>query len=187
MYNVILYKGNYSQRQRLANRDNCIAYCEAHFNSSPRAAANYTCVIVGINASRTSKEWGAHYASQVGSAFNVPLWGKDGVVIGGFGGRGNYNLVLTAMPAILIEPLFCSNPEQADIIKSEQGQSKLAMILADSIKRFFPHGNVGFSVGHKYKTSRPKDRGAKIYGGGFESDFAEVILMRASKLLNENI
>ena len=88
------------------------------------------------------------------------------------------------MPALLLEPLFGSNPQHAEWIRSESGQQRLAQILVESIQRFFPGGGlVGFSVGHKYKTSRPNDRGAAVAGGGTEADFAELVLQKAHTLL----
>jgi hypothetical protein len=60
----------------------------------------------------------------------------------------------------------------------------LARILADSIIEAFPDGSrIGFSVGHKYKTSRPRDRGAAVYGGGTEADYAEIVMEKAKDIL----
>jgi uncharacterized protein YgiM (DUF1202 family) len=41
------------------------------------------------------------------------------------------------------------------------------------------------SVGHKYKTSQPHDRGASVYGGGTEADYAELLLIEVDKKLRE--
>jgi hypothetical protein len=91
------------------------------------------------------------------------------------------------MPAILLEPLFASNPQHADWIRSEAGQMRLAQVLSDSLQRFFQNGGlIGFSVGHKYKDSNPHDRGAPIHGGGLEADYAEKVLEK-TKLLLERI
>lgn len=184
MYNVNNYKGNYGVRQENANKDKCIAYVEHHFNSSKSPEADYTVVVVGSNASKTSCDWGRWYAKAVAKEFNVPVGGDKGILVGGYKGRGNANLRFTNMPAILVESLFASNPKHAGWIRSEQGQLRLAQVLRDSICHFFPKGGtIGFSVGHKYKTSRPKDRGAKVFGGGVEADFAEKVLEKAKTLL----
>ena len=62
----------------------------------------------------------------------------------------------------------------------------LARILAESIRRFIPGGGlIAFSVGHKYKTSSPNDRGAALAGGGTEADHAEKVLEKAAKLLTD--
>lgn len=184
MYQVKFYKGDYSARQRAANADGCAAYIEHHFNSSAGTAGNYAAVIVGANASNTSKNWACWYAQAVANSFGIGLGGDRGVVVGGFGGRGDGNVKLTKMPAILVEPLFANNPAHADWIRSKAGQERLAHILADSIQRCFPDGGlIGFSVGHKYKTSSPGDRGAAVYGGGTEADCAEAVLMKTATLL----
>ena len=88
------------------------------------------------------------------------------------------------MPVILLEPLFASNTNQAEIIRSENGRERLAKVLADSIRQYFPKGElIAFSVGHKYKTSSANDRGAAVIGGGNEADFAEMVLIKVQALL----
>jgi hypothetical protein len=78
------------------------------------------------------------------------------------------------MPAILLEPLFGSTPRHAEIIRSHEGQRKLAQVLVASILCMFPDGGLcGFSVGHKGKTSNPDDRGAAVHGTDLmEADYA---------------
>lgn len=175
---------DYWQRQKAANRDGCQAYVEAHFNSSSNSRADYALCIVGSNASQTSRNWGRWYSKAVADRFGSRVGGSDGILVGGYNGRGDGNIRRTTMPAILLEPMFCSNPAQADLIRSEFGQNALAQILVDSIRRFFPHGGtIGFSVGHKYKKSRPRDRGAALVGGGFEAEYAEIVLNKAAELL----
>ena len=185
MYEVRFYKGDYSERQRSANADQAIAYVEHHFNSSSSPTAEYTVVITGSNASQTSRNWGRWYAQAISREFEVPVGGDQGIMVGGYSGRGDGNLRHTDMPAILLEPLFASNPRHADIVRSEDGQMRLARVLVDSIKRFFPDGGlIAFSVGHKYKTSNPNDRGAALVGGGTEAEFAEKVLQKAEEMLH---
>ena len=141
-------------------------------------------VVTGSNASRTSKNWGRWYANAVATFFGTKVAGDNGILVGGWNGRGDGNLKHTAMPAILLEPLFASNPQHADIIRSESGQTDLARILVESIQRFFPDGGlIAFSVGHKYKKSSPNDRGADLAGGGSEADYAEKVLKKAAVML----
>lgn len=184
MYKVKFYKGNYTTRQHKANNDEAKAYVEHHFNSSSSSTANYAVVVTGSNASRTSKNWGRWYANAVATFFGTKVAGDNGILVGGWNGRGDGNLKHTAMPAILLEPLFASNPQHADIIRSESGQTDLARILVESIQRFFPDGGlIAFSVGHKYKKSSPNDRGADLAGGGSEADYAEKVLKKAAVML----
>lgn len=90
MYNVKLYKGDYLERQEQANSDNCVAYVEQHFNSSD-SMASYSMVVTGANASTTSKNWGKWYAEAVSREFNIPLGGDQGVLVGGYKGKGDGN------------------------------------------------------------------------------------------------
>ena len=184
MYEVRFYKGDYPARQQAANHDECVAYIEHHFNSTAGTGGNYACVVVGSNASNTSRNWARWYARTVADSFGIRLGGEAGVLVGSFNGRGDGNVKFTDMPAILVEPLFANNPDHAAWIRSDAGQDRLARILADSIQRCFPNGRlVAFSVGHKYKTSNPADRGADVYGGGCEADYAEIVLNKAAALL----
>jgi N-acetylmuramoyl-L-alanine amidase len=184
MYIVKFYTGDYRERQDEANRDRAVCYVEHHFNSCSDPDVGYTVVVVGSNASRTSREWGKWYASAVAREFGTKPGGDGGIKVGGFNGRGNANIVRTKMPAILVEPLFASNPNHAEIIRSGDGREKLAKILADSVRGFFPDGGlVAFSVGHKYKRSNPRDCGARVYGGGTEADYSEMVLVKAKEML----
>jgi N-acetylmuramoyl-L-alanine amidase len=184
MYQVKFFKGDYYARQAAANEDQCKLYVEQHFNSSASQSANYSVVVAGYNASQTSKNWGRWYARAVSQEFDIPVGGDSGLLVGGYNGRGDYNLRFTNMPAILLEPFFVSNPQTAELIKTEAAQYRLANILTESIQRFLPAGGlVGFSVGHKYKTSSPNDRGAAVFGGGTEADIAEAVLLKAQQQL----
>jgi hypothetical protein len=184
MYKVKFYQGDYLQRQQAANADRAAAYVEHHFNSSTSPSANYAVVVVGSNASSTSRNWGRWYAKAVAEQFGTKVGGDGGILVGGWDGRGDGNVKHTQMPAVLLEPLFASHPLQAEAIRSEAGQATLARILAESIRRFIPGGGlIAFSVGHKYKTSNPRDRGAALAGGGNEADHAELVLQKAAQLL----
>jgi N-acetylmuramoyl-L-alanine amidase len=183
-YAVKWYSGEYSERQRAANADRAVLYVEHHFNSVDNPAADYTCVIVGSNAGRTSKEFGQMYARKVSEAFGCKIGGVNGLLIGGYNGRGDGNIKDTDMPAVLLEPLFISNPARAQAAWSDSGRSSLATILVDCIKHFFPNGGlIAFSIGHKGKRSKPNDRGAKDTNGHYEAEHAEAVLKIAENLL----
>ena len=183
-YEVLWVRGDYLARQLKANRENCILYVEQHLNAlkndDPATQRdNPALVIVGGNASQTSKNFASWYIKAVSAELDVPI---AGVSVGPK--RGDANLRYTSMPAVLLEPLFVSDPTQSTIIKSGSGQERLARVLVEGIRRFFPDGGkVAFSVGHKYRDSKPLDRGALVYGGGVEADFAEAILKKAESLL----
>lgn len=186
-YTVKFYTGPYSVRQRQANADKAIVYIEHHFNGSSNPHPDYTCAIVSSNSSRTSRRMAMLYAGLVAKEFGTQVHGDNGVVIGGFNGRGDGNIKRTAMPAMLVEPMFASNPAQAAIIKSQEGQTRLAKVLVDTIVQMFPDGGlVAFSVGHKYKSRSSKDRGVPVLGGGWEADYAEKVLKIAENLLDKH-
>src|SRR6185436_9363941 len=117
MYTVKFYKGDYYKRQQDANADHAAAYVEHHFNSSSSDQANYATVVVGSNASQTSRKWGCWYAKAIAELFGTRVGGEQGILVGGWNGRGDGNLKHTNMPAVLLEPLFASNPQQAEIIR----------------------------------------------------------------------
>src|SRR5690554_2498258 len=117
MFKARFYKGDYIQRQKAANADKAVVYIEQHFNSGS-ASATYALANVGTNAGRTSKLMAATYVEKVCAAFGTKPANNDfasnGVSVGGYDGRGNGNLIYTHMPAMLLEPLFASNPVHAD-------------------------------------------------------------------------
>lgn len=184
-YTVKFYKGDYPERQAAANQDKAIVYVEHHFNAADDPRAQGTEVIVAANASDKSKALGISYAHRISAELGLVLrHPPTGLSIGGDGGRGNGNLVHTNMPAMLVEPCFASNAIEATMIHDDFKRKVMAKVLADTIREQFPNGGlVAFSVGHKYKTSQPDDRGADVLGGGTEADFAEDVLQKAAGLL----
>jgi tetratricopeptide (TPR) repeat protein len=183
-YEVNFYTGNYRWRQALANEDNCAAYAEQHFNASASRRDGYTMVIVSYESSKKVRKWAKWYVQKVARAFGVRQYLGKGILIGGYDGRGNGNLKYLKMPGVLLESLFATNPRHAKWIRNEADQLQLAFILFKSIRKFFPQGGrICFSVGHKYKFYPRNDRGAHIYGGGRESEYAEIILKQAQSLI----
>jgi len=185
VYNPVLYRGDYSQRQKQANSNNAICYVEQHFNSFSNPDANYAMAVTTINQPSKSKSWGAWYAQRVSEEFGIP---SNGIKVAKRGDRGYGNLCYATMPAILVEPFFISNEKGAQWAHSESQRNKLAEILSESIREFFPGGGlVVFSVGHMYKTSSPSDRGASCLGGGTEAEFAELVLQSSMNMLGKGL
>lgn len=183
-YEVKFYSGSYLDRQREANKDKAICYVEQHFNSAINPSTNYSRVIVGSNASLASKMWGSSLAKAYNHAFNIRMFGNYGLVIGGPDGRGDWDIKYTAMPALLLEPLFASSYDGSTVLKTEHGRALLAEILANSIRDEFPDGGlVAFSVGHKGNPDNPRDMGALVLGGGTEAQYAEEVLNLAADML----
>lgn len=191
-YRVRFYTGDYSERQAAANRDGAVFYCEGHANASTNQAADYAMCVVATNASARSifiakvlaRRWGE--LLDVGGDRDTDFGYGNGVRIGG---AGDGNLSHTAMPAVLCEPGFASNPDQAVLMESTRGLDLIAEPLADVIRETFPEGGlVAFSIGHVGKKSSPADRGAAWTGIRFasEAEFAAAYLHRAAALLEDD-
>lgn len=185
-YEIFWARGDYRARQMDANAEGCQLYIEQHFNALPNDSQdsirdNPALVIVGSNSSKKSRDLGLLYTSHISQMFK----NRDGGLLVG-PARGNWNVYYARCPSLLLEPLFCSDPTQASIIKSSQGQAKLAEAVCLIIRSHLPNGGkVAFSVGHKYRPSAPHDRGAVLVGGGTEADYAEIVLELAERMLHE--
>lgn len=180
-YKIYIASGEYSDRQHFANDIQADLYLEQHVNSSVSESPDYGLGVVAVNASGRSKEIARWYAEQAGKRFDVggPLDADIGYGTGvRVGGRGNANLVLTNMPAIILEPWFASNPKQATRMTTQEGINSGAQLIIDTLYKFLPDkGTVVLSVGHLNKPSQPNDRGAPLADGlGWEADWsAEVV------------
>lgn len=182
MYKTVFLTGDYKDRQERANELKVTAYFEQHLNAVADPRPDYAMAIVGNNASERSRKWAREYIKQ--AALVVPSHTSGDLRIGG---RGNGSLVYTNMPAILAEPLFCSNPVAAEFIKSPEGIYQLALAAYNSITSQFPEGLIGLSCGHLGKVSSPNDKGASVYGGGYEGDYANQILVVLARMLQEGL
>ena len=179
-----LYKGNYPERQKQANKDGAVCYLEMHLNSSVDPKANGTEILIAHNASETSYQWARLLAEVLSLRLGTQLRRDLGVYRLEKKDRGNSNLQYTSMPAILCESLFISNPDEAELLRYNIGA--IADCILFSIQKSFPQGGlVALSIGHKYKTSAPNDRGAGVAGGGFEADFAEKVVNIVVELLKD--
>lgn len=184
MYTPEILNGNYRDRQRRANELNALFYYEQHFNSvgGPAAqTADYACSVVASNASQTSKAVGRDLAVRWATALGTRVGGgARGLIVGG---RGEGNLRYTAMPAVIGEPLFVSNPGQAELVRTPETQHAIAKVVANVIREWFDKpGIIALSVGHKGKVP-DLDRGAKVYGGGFEAHYAEQVIQQIAVML----
>lgn len=179
LYKAKQYSGEYKTRQLAANKDKAVAYVEFHANGSDSRTPNYALAVVADNASGTSQRWGKWWSAKIAEVFGNR---DNGIVIGGFGGRGNHNLKFTDMPAILLEPFFITSQEGA--MWAKRRVEDQAQVLVASIRQFFPQGGlVALSLGHKGKPSKPHDRGVQSLSGEWEADLMEPVLLRAKALL----
>lgn len=188
-YRVVFVTGDYRARQERANQLGAALYLEGHANSSTNQRADYAMCVVGSNASATSKEIGRELAAAFGTAFDV---GGDKDTDVGYGdgirqdGRGDGNVRYTDMPAVLMEPGFCSNPEQARLMESEDGLNTAARIIFNTVSNHITSGaTIVLSVGHIGKRSAPNDRGAVWLGERFDTEaaYAHAYMNRAAVML----
>jgi hypothetical protein len=94
---------------------------------------------------------------------------------------GFINAYANDILVVLLEPAFLTNRNDAERIHNQNVLTQLADKIASAIQQFArelryrPIAVIGLSVGHKYKTSRPNDRGALCVLGDTEADHAEAL------------
>jgi hypothetical protein len=87
-------------------------------------------------------------------------------------------------PAVLLEPLFISNPTQAAWIRDAANLASLGQGIARAIKANTDEADkIGLSIGHLGKDSAPDDRGARHAIEGWEADYAKRLVEIVAKHL----
>jgi hypothetical protein len=208
-YEVKFYEHqSYKQRQIDANRDGAICFVAHHLNGINDTSVNYCCCIVGTNASQESIQWATDYCGLLKFRHSIDFTKYQGrgtgVVVGGYEGRGNSQLIHTNMPAILPEPIFATNPQAANqFLHDPGGIDDLAEVLVTSIQNAFPEGGlVAFSIGHgRWRKNRRTGRSYMDYGTWVadapqhptesrvlhEWDYCKNILEAAAFMLNQQV
>jgi TIR domain len=183
-YSVKMYDATDPDLQQKLDRDGCFCYIEQHLNGIDIPEVGFASVRISSNSSSYTNQWGKWYVDAVAREFSVPKRG-DGLVIDDTSARFR-NLRL---PALRLEPLFLTNPQHAEWIRSKEGQERLAAILVKSIWRYFPAGGIAcFSNGHAGDPYRPDDggqQGVASIDGGTEAAFSHMILLKAKRILEE--
>lgn len=183
-YEVFKLRGDYDAREDEANRRDLDLVVHFHFNSGPRTARGslvlYARPVVGREAA-IAKRFADGIAKLIGA-------GNRGAQLLADGARGEFIIDENGQPALILEPDFVSNPSFAAWIKKDANRKKLARLYADIIRSEFPNGGkIGLSLGHKYKTSNPSDRGVDVYGGGTEAQYAERVLVLTARELGRTL
>ena len=188
--------GDYKWRQLHTNAHHFDIYVEYHFNYYSRST-DYTLCKLTRTYLPLSLEFAKQHAEAVHKEFNVPLYDlgdedtvAKGVLICKKTGRENFNLSLLECPALIIEPLFLSNPDHVFLLTTSNGVMRLANILTNTIRSIFPDGGrIAFSVGHKYQRSNPMDRGALAVGRSelSEADLSDKIMTISQMQLQHNL
>jgi len=183
-WTVKFYTGNYPDRQKQANSDKAICYLEGHFNASDNPRAGGIEIIIADNASRATRKWAEFLVTHFNFTLQTRIRHVNGIKEVSKGERGWKNIFHTKMPAVLIEPLFITNPKELKLF--DEKKDTLAYIIAGSIKTIFPDGGlIGLSIGHKGKESNPNDKGAKAVDGRWEADLVEKLLLGAKNFFED--
>jgi len=195
-YEVLFVTGDYKHRQVFANGLRLDLYIEYHFNYYS-GATNYTLCKINKSNKQLAKDFARLHAKNVSEHFDIPLYhiddnpdAQNGVVVSSRPGRNNYNISLLSAPAVILEPMFLSNPDHLRILFQEGGIEDLANILTSSIREVLPDSSrIGFSVGHKYQRANPMDRGAAAYSKSefTEADLSEKVLLISYMQLKHDI
>jgi N-acetylmuramoyl-L-alanine amidase len=172
-YKPVLLKGDYTrdsnhERQARAKEEGCLGVVDFHFNSTgdSKVRGGEIYYQEGVTASR-------HFAEVMWRRFEgigLPTHGNQPLRSTATNPRTVF-LDHYAMPAILLESLFLSNPDQAAWLHGAGHMESLADAIVAGIRDQFPEGGtIGLSPGHAYKSSAPADRGAKCREGDSEAD-----------------
>lgn len=186
MYTFRFYSGESKETQDKANIDRCNAYLDFQFNISSDPRDNYTAVAVASNASRISKFWARQFTHLIGEDFGLTIGGNNDILIGGVDGKSELNLIYTHMPAILILPLFISNPLHASWIRDKSVQFRIARNLAKSIYFSFPNGGSFAFTTSSYK---PEDLEIvkPIFGPEDPTEYALMILRQTCIMMQSQV
>jgi len=90
---------------------------------------------------------------------------------------------------VLLEPCFVSNRSDAEKLHQDGFIDRLADAVVAGIRDFIKatankkFAVIGLSVGHRYKTSNPNDKGAPCVFGDWEADHAEALAKKVAELL----
>lgn len=180
---TVKLKGDYvdhHERQEQARNAGCRLVVEFHFNSNGSSAVG------GETWYKPDDTFSRQVASDIRSRYQtigLPLHG-DGPHAAVQGTRASW-IRHYDQGAILLEPLFVSNPDQAAWIHDSANVARLAEQVAEAIVNATQSSDViGLSVGHRYKTSNTHDGGAPCRGGDDEADHNEALCNKVAELLS---
>jgi hypothetical protein len=162
------YATKVKPRQIQAKVEDCALTIDFHFNSNGSSAIGGEVYFKDGNAK--AKEF-ARAVIEVFRSLNLPDHGDPLKTAGD--SRAGFILAYHC-PAVLLEPLFISNPTQAAWIRDPANLASLGQGIARAIKAKTADGDkIGLSVGHLGKDSAPDDRGARHVIEGWEADYAK--------------
>jgi N-acetylmuramoyl-L-alanine amidase len=171
------YTGKRKERQRQAKQAGCDLVIEFHFNAADNPNAH------------GAEVWYRQYstpskllAERLLYAIGECGFARRGIKLATPQSRAGFiNAYASDILAVLLEPAFVSNRSDAQKIHNPKVLALLSDKIVGALRQFTrdlpyrPIRVIGLSVGHKYKTSQPNDRGAKCVLGDTEADHAEAL------------
>ncbi|WP_350343719.1 N-acetylmuramoyl-L-alanine amidase [Proteinivorax tanatarense] len=117
------------ERARIANSNNADIFVSVHVNGFTSPSANGTETYWHTRGSNSSRRIAGIMQRRMLSALGL----RDrGVKQANF-----YVLRETRMPAVLLEPLFITNPQEAELIKRVETKEKIAEVILNGIIEFY--------------------------------------------------
>lgn len=167
----------YRERQFHANARGCDCYIEGHFNAKmydrPGMQDNPSTVLVSDNSSSKTRQMAAEFSLTVAEE-----WGfrSAGVTVLERGERAYWNTFYASGQSLLLEPLYVSDPDQAELAQDPEVLRRIGHFIAEMVRKHYPDGaKIGLSPGHFFKPDAPGDKGAPVHGREYE-DCAEADL-----------
>ena len=166
-------------RQRQAESLGCAFTVDFHFNSNGPTAQGCEVYHRTDDASRAA-------AARMLEAFrSLQLRPRSEPVKPATAGEGRAAFIESYKnTAILLEPLFVSNPDEARWLHDRHNLSALATAVSQAIIDSTADGAlIGLSIGHLGKDSSPRDRGADCVFRDMEATHAEALAREVARLL----
>lgn len=120
-----------SERARIANDARADVFVSLHLNGSSKTEAAGTSTYYFASGNRYSRK-GKRLAELIQGELLSSLGRKDNKV------RGKNFTVLrtTKMPAVLVEPVFITNPEEERLLREEAFRQKIAVAVFDGVQGY---------------------------------------------------
>ena len=167
---IVWLKGDYvgnHERQSQASKENCRLVISFHFNAHSNAKAN------GSEVFSNGKGDADYIAARLLHIITNILGTRARGVKPAAGSKAGF-LRFYHCPAVLLEPCFITNPDEANLVHDVSIVRQLGEAIAMALVKWLPFDAVlGFDIGHKFKTSQTNDKGARCFYGDFEADHAE--------------
>lgn len=173
------YTGKNKERQRQAKVSGCDFVVSFHFNSANTPSAS------GAEIYHNDKELAQKIAQELIKRITKVLGNKVRGVKSAKGTRASF-INFYHCPAVLLEPCFVSNPNEATKLHDVNVVRELAREIVEVLKLFLPADAViGLDIGHKFKTSSPNDMGAACVAekGCSEAKHGEQLAKAVASLL----